>query len=141
MGIEKDYLMRQLMMLFEVLQKILRRRKDGDNEAAMEEIQYFYDCLKIETDISSLSIAEMVRLLEDEKKLNLEQIELVGFVLKEEAELAEEETKQTDLYRKSWFLLDKVDREGLIFSMDRQMKLAELRAILYSEESKQLNTD
>lgn len=137
MGIEKDYLMRQLMMLFEVLQRILRRRKDGNKEEALEEIQYFYDCLKIETDISSLTIEEMIHLLEVEKKLNLEQMELVGFVMKEQAELANDEAIQTDLYRKSWFLLDKVEREGLIFSMDRQMKLAELRAVLFpSEESK-----
>jgi predicted glycosyltransferase len=135
MGIEKDYLMRQLMMLFEVLQRILRRRKDGNSEEALEEIQYFYDCLKIETDISALSIEEMIHLLEAEKKLSLEQIELVGFVMKEQAELAADEVQQMDLYRKSWFLLEKVDREGLIFSMDRQMKLAELRSVLNSDKS------
>jgi hypothetical protein len=136
MGIEKDYLMRQLMMLFEVLQRILQRRKDGNREEALEEIRYFYDCMKIETDISSLTIEEMIHLLEVEKKLTLEQMELVGFVMKEQAELATDEAKQMDLYRKSWFLLDKVDREGLVFSMDRQMKLAELRSVLHSEESK-----
>ena len=42
MGIEKDYLMRQLMMLFDVIQKILRYRKKGENEEALDEIQYFY---------------------------------------------------------------------------------------------------
>ena len=37
MGIEKDYLMRQLLMLFEVIQKILRWRKKGEKGKALDE--------------------------------------------------------------------------------------------------------
>jgi hypothetical protein len=35
-----------------------------------------------------------------------------------------------DFFRKAYFLLDKVDRESITFSMDRQMKMAELREYL-----------
>ena len=46
MGIEKDYLMRQLMILFEVIAKILRYRKKGEKGKTLDEINYFYKLLK-----------------------------------------------------------------------------------------------
>lgn len=130
MGVEKDYLMRQLMMLFEVIHKILRLRKKGENEEAEEQIQYFYACLKIDDDVRKLNIAQLVDLLENEKKLTNELIELVAFVLKEQAELAEQENMRIDLSRKSYFLLERVDRLSTSFSMDRQLKMTELRDFL-----------
>ena len=115
MGIEKDYLMRQLMMLFEVIHKILRHRKKGEIEEAEQEIQYFYECLKIDEDV---------------QKLTIEHIELVAFVLKEQGELANEKNNKLNLFRKSYFLLEKIDRESTAFSMDRQLKIAELKEYL-----------
>ena len=84
MGIEKDYLMRQLMMLFDVIHKILEHRKKGKKKEALENIQYFYACLNIEKPIKNLSIQELIRFLEHEKKLSLEHIEMIAFVLKEQ---------------------------------------------------------
>lgn len=127
MGIEKDFLMRQLMMLFEVIHKILRYRKKGEKGKALHEIQYFYECLKIENDIHFMNIEKLLEFLEKDKKLNNEQIEMVAFVLKEQGELSESTNEKLDFFRKSWFLLEKVDRESINFSMDRQMKLAELK--------------
>lgn len=130
MGIEKDYLMRQLLMLFEVIHKILRHRKRGENMEALDEIRYFYHCLKIETDVTKLSIEELIRFLENEKKLTNDHIEMVAFVLKEQGELTEDDTQRIELFRKSYFLLEKVEQKSITFSMDRQMKLAELREYL-----------
>ncbi len=130
MGVEKDYLMRQLMMLFEVIQNILRFRKKGENEKAEEQIQYFYACLKIDEDLEKLSIEQLVDLLVQQKKLTNDHLELVAFVLKEQAGLLPDDDERIDLFRKSYFLLEKVERESTVFSMDRQMKMAELRAFL-----------
>lgn len=130
MGIEKDYIMRQLLMLFEVIQKILRYRKKGEKGKAEEEIKIFYQTLRIEQDIRSMGIQELIKFLEQEKKLTNEQIEMVAFVLKEQGELAGDKTLRTGCFQKAYFLLDKVERESLTFSMDRQLKLAELREYL-----------
>ena len=130
MGIEKDYLMRQLLMLFEVIHKILRWRKKGEKGKAHDEIKYFYQILNIDTDVRKLNIEELLRLLEREKKLTNEHIEMVAFVLKEQGELEEDASRKLDFFRKSYFLLEKVERESITFSMDRQMKLAELREYL-----------
>ena len=122
--------MRQLMMLFEVIHKILRYRKEGDKGKALDEIKYFYECLKIEVDINSMKIEKLMEFLEKDKSLNNEQIEMVAFVLKEQGELSETTEMKLDFFRKSYFLLDKVEKESLTFSMDRQMKIAELKEYL-----------
>jgi hypothetical protein len=130
MGIEKDYLMRQLMMLFEVISKILRYRKKGEKGKALDEINYFYKCLKIEADFRVLNIEKLLEFLEKDKNLTNEHIEMVAFVLKEQGELAEDTKSKLDFFRKSYFLLDKVERESVTFSMDRMMKMAELKEYL-----------
>ena len=130
MGIERDYLMRQLMMLFDVIQKIFNFRKNGQKEEAGEQIRYFYNFLKLETKILDKNIEELLEFLVSEKKLTNNHIEMIAFVLKEQGELAEKAEQKLDFFRKSFFLLEKVDRESTSFSMDRQMKLAELRDYL-----------
>lgn len=130
MGIERDYLMRQLMMLFEVIQKILGYRKKGDKKQAMQQIKYFYTCLKIEKDVHSKSIEELLDFLVNKKKLTNEHIEMVAIVLTEQGELAENIEDKKDFFRKSYFLLDKVERESTSFSMERQLKLAKLKEFL-----------
>jgi hypothetical protein len=130
MGIEKDFLMRQLMMLFEVIHKILRYRKKGEKGKAEDEIIYFYKCLKIEATIPSMKIEKLLEFLEKDKNLNNEQIEMVAFVLKEQGELTETTETKLDFFRKSYFLLNHVDQYSTNFSMDRQMKLVELKEYL-----------
>ncbi|AHW61541.1 hypothetical protein SAMN05444285_11576 [Draconibacterium orientale] len=130
MGVEKDYLMRQLMMLFEVIQKILRHRRKGEDEEAEKQIQFFYEYLKIDEDVEKLSVEALIDLLEKDKNLVNEQLEMVAFVLKEQGELADSDDKRLDFFRKSYFILQKVERESISFSIDRQMKIAELSAYL-----------
>lgn len=122
--------MRQLMMLFEVIEKIIRYRKKGEKEKADDEIEYFYSSLNIEKEINSMGIENLLTFLESEKKLTTEHIEMIAFVLKEQGELSENIETKTGFFRKAYFLLDKVDRESFTFSMDRQMKMAELREYL-----------
>ncbi len=130
MGIERDYLMRQLMMLFDVIQKILGHRKKGEEGLAQDQINYFYKCLKIDEDVRSKNIEELINLLIDRKKLTNEHLEMVAIVLKEQGELEENPEQKLNFFKKAYFLLEKVDRESTSFSMDRQMKLAELKEYL-----------
>lgn len=130
MGIERDYLMRQLMMLFEVIHKIINFRKKGQKEEAEKQIRYFYNSLQIEIKIQEKNIEELIEFLVSEKKFTNEHIEMIAFVLKEQGELAIKTGQKLDFFRKAYFLLEKVDRESISFSMDRQMKMAELREYL-----------
>lgn len=130
MSYEKDYLMRQIMQLVEVLAKILRLRKKGEKGKAEEQIRYFYSCLKIDEDIQKMSIEQLIELLESDKKFTSEQIELFAFVLKEQGELTEDDSLRFNYFRKAHFLLEKVEQQSVAFSMDRQMKLNELKSYL-----------
>ncbi len=118
------------MMLFEVIEKIIRYRKKGEKEKAEDEIEYFYSSLNIESEIKSMSIENLLKFLETEKKLTNEHIEMIAFVLKEQGELSETGENKINFFRKSYFLLDKVERESITYSMERQMKMAELREYL-----------
>jgi restriction endonuclease len=130
MGTERDYLMRQLMMLFEVISRIIRFRKNGQSENASDEIDYFYQCLAVEADFVAMTSEEMMRYLTIEKNLTNEHLELIAFVLKEQGEIATTETDKLDFFSRSWFLLDKIERESTAFSVERQLRMAELRAFL-----------
>ena len=130
MGIERDFLMRQLLMLFDVIHKILNHRKKGEDDEAEHEIQFFYECLKIDQQIHTLKIEELVQYLTDIKKLTNEHIEMIAFVIKEQGELEKDSIQKKDYFRKSLFLLEKVEHESISFSMDRQIKLAELKEFL-----------
>ena len=130
MAIEKDFLMRQLAMLFELISKIVRHRKNGEKEKAWHEIAYFYQSLRIDSDMKMMRIDDLLNFLQKDKNLSNEHLEMVAFVLKEQGELEETLQSKLDFFRKSYFLLRKVDRESSTFSMERQMKLANLEVRL-----------
>jgi hypothetical protein len=128
--LERDFLMRQLMQLFEALQNIIRRRKKGETNQALEDISFFYSILKMDKDTGKLSIEELMKWLVEERKLVNGQLEMVAYVLKEQGELAEDEGERVDFFRKSYFLLEKVERESITFSLDRLMRIEELKEYL-----------
>ena len=130
MGIERDFLMRQLRMLFEVIQKIMLYRKKGQFDEAQEEIQYFYECLKLPENIHEQSIQSLMEYLMIERKLTNNHLEMVAAVFKEKGELAQNDEQRTELFKKALFMLKKVDRESTGFSMERQMKIGELTEYL-----------
>jgi hypothetical protein len=130
MGFERDYLMRQLMMLFEVISRIIRFRRNGQNENASEEIVYFYKCIAVDLSLASMTAEEMIRYLTIEKNLTNEHLELVAFVLKKQGEITATESDKLNYFSKSWFLLNKIERESTTYSVERQLKMAELRAFL-----------
>jgi predicted nucleic acid-binding Zn ribbon protein len=128
--LERDYLMRQFMQLFEALQNIIRRRKKGENKQALEDVSFFYSILKMDKDTGKLNIEELMKWLVEEKKLNNDQLEMVAYVLKEQGELAEYEEERSDFFRKSYFMFEKVERESITFSLDRLMRIEELKEYL-----------
>jgi hypothetical protein len=125
--LERDFLMRQLMQLFEALQNIIRHRKKGETDHAQEDISFFYSILKMDRDSGRLGIEELMKWLVEDKKFTNGQLEMVAYVLKEQGELAEEEEERVDFFRKSYFLLEKVERESITFSLDRLMRIEEMK--------------
>lgn len=132
--IERDYLMRQIMQLLEIIQKILQFRKKGDKEEAEKQVDFFYKVLRLEPDIRQLSVSRLVETLVYEKKLTNEQLEMVAFILKEQGEMTDDATARIDYFTKSYIILQKVDREMISYSMDRAIKMGELREYLGEDQ-------
>jgi hypothetical protein len=128
--LERDFLMRQLMQLFEALQNIIRRRKKGENKQAWEDVSFFYSILKMDENTGKLNIEQLMNFLIEERKLTNEQLEMVAYVLKEQGEMAVDEDERVDYFRKAYFLLEKVERESITFSLDRLMRIEELKEYL-----------
>lgn len=128
--LERDFLMRQLMQLFEALQNIIRRRKKGENSQALEDVTFFYSILKIDENAGKLNIGQLMKFLVEERKLTNEQLEMVAYVLKEQGELTGDESEREDFFRKAYFLLEKVEQESITFSLDRLMRIEELKEYL-----------
>jgi hypothetical protein len=55
---------------------------------------------------------------------------MIAFELKEQGELTEQEENKLNYFGKANFLLEKVEYESITFSMNRLMKLEELRQYL-----------
>ncbi len=130
MGVERDFIMRQLMMLFSFLHKVIALRKKGEKEEAEETIHEIYSALKIEEDLSEFSLEDLLEYLEKQKELSLEQLEIVALVLREQGELINSETAKLDFFSKAYFILQKVDLNSVTFSINRQLALQELKEML-----------
>lgn len=127
MGIERDYILRQIRLLFELIEKIIRSRQKGNRDEAIQLIQVFYKQLKVEQNLQEMALNDLLPYLTKERNLAVEQIELLAIVLKEEGECAPEDSQRQDYFQKAWFLLEHVEKESLTFSMYRQMNIAELK--------------
>jgi hypothetical protein len=77
-----------------------------------------------------LNIEQLMKFLVEERKLTNEQLEMVAYVLKEQGELEADEGERVDFFRKSYFLFEKVERESITFSLDRLMRIEELKEYL-----------
>ena len=130
MGVERDFIVRQLMMLFSFLHKVIALRKKGEKEEAEKTIHEIYATLKIEEDLSQYSLGALLEFLEKQKGLSLEQLEIVALVLREQGELSNLETAKLDYFSKAYFILQKVDLESVTFSITRQVALQELKESL-----------
>ena len=131
MGIEKDYLMRQLHMLFEVIRKIIQYRKKGEKDLALKQIEYFYECLKVNPDITSGDTGDLLKFLETARNFNNEQLEMVACVLMEQGYLSEDRARRLDYFSKAFVILENVENTSAMYSIERQIRLSELKNILY----------
>ena len=130
MGIERDYLVRQIMMLIEFIRRIAGFREKAQNDAARREIKNFYKLLNLEESVLNKNIRELTDYLINERKLTNDHLEIIAFVMKEQGEMITNKQVQEDLFRKAYLLLAKVDRESITFSMERKIKMGELKEYL-----------
>ena len=111
--IERDYIMRMIQMLVQVLAKILFFKKGGQYPEALDEIQKASkQILGIELEVfRKLSDIQMIEFLSLDVSLGIPKCYAAGILLKEEAEIfahQKKEPESTDAFVKSLSLLTEV---------------------------------
>lgn len=129
---QRDYILRMIEMLAQLIAGILKLIKTGDiNQAshALENAYHFafqHDSLKLR----DLPEEKLIETLLKELHYTSGHLEMLAELFFAEAELLRAEEKQTDsslLYRKSLALYETIDKESRSFSQDRQNKMLIIR--------------
>lgn len=132
---QRDYLMRQFEQLGIVLAALMGFRAKGEYLKGIEIINEAYDEIPgFDPELLHLEDpGEFLTKVLELKQNSYEKLNLIGNFLFEEAEfliLSGDGEKAADRYRKSLCLLEYLDRNEKIFSMERNQKIIRIRKML-----------
>jgi len=125
---QRDYILRMIEMLAQLIAGILKLIKTGDINQASHALENAYrfafqhDSLKLR----DLPEEKLIETLLKEFHYTNGHLEMLAELFYAEAELLRAEEKHTDsylLYRKSLALYEYIDRESRSYSQDRQDKM------------------
>lgn len=134
--IERDYIMRMIQMLVQVLARILFHKKGAQYPEALDEIQRgSKQIVGVELDVlRRLSDTQMIDMLLLDVSLGIPKCYAVGMLLKEEAEILDLQSKKSesaDAYVKSLSLLTEASlRHGRTFDARHGEAILQLAAKL-----------
>lgn len=125
---QRDYILRMIEMLAQLIAGILKLIKTGDINQASHALENAYrfafqhDSLKLR----NIPEEKLIELLLKEFHYTTGHLEMLAELFYAEAELLRAEEKHADsslLYRKSLVLYENIDRESRSYSQDRQDKI------------------
>jgi len=125
--IQKDYILRMLELLMEMIASILNFIKKGEFEKASIALENTYQTLLKEdsTFFKNIPIEKLTDELIQEHNYTNSHLEIVAELFYAEAELQYAKGNKEEslvLYLKSSILFEFIDKETKLFSMDRQAK-------------------
>lgn len=126
---QKDYILRMIEMLADLIAGILSLIKKGDLKRASQGLEIiFYDFLKKDAAFfNNIPKEKLTTKLLEEHNFTNGHLEILAELFYAEAELSQaqnDQGKSMEFYEKSLFLFEFVDKESKIFSIDRQSKLS-----------------
>jgi hypothetical protein len=129
---QRDYILRMIEMIAELIAGILRFIKKGDFQKASQSIENAYcDFLKQDSVFfQRIPKDELTSRLLHEHNLTNGHLEILSELFYAQAELAYAQGNQTDslgFYEKSLVLLDFVVKEAKTFSQEKQSRLTFIR--------------
>lgn len=129
---QKDFLLRMIEMIAELVAGILGLIKKGDYKQASQSLDYAYsNFLKQDASLlQSIPKAELTATLLREHNYNNGHLEILSELFYAQAELFYAQGKQTEsleFYEKSFILLDFITKESETFSLDKQSRLTALQ--------------
>ncbi len=127
--LQRDYILRLIQLFFDAIAKFLHSKEGKDPELLRLELDGFYKTfLKFSPNhFQNLSIEEIIYSFNDEERLI--KIEILAELFYQEAILQKETNEQ--LLKKSLLLLNFVDLNSDVFSIDRQWKINRIEDLLH----------
>jgi len=129
---QKDYILRMIEMLVELVAGILRLIKKGDFSKASQSIDNAYqDLLKQDAGFfNKIPLDKLTGLLMQKHNYTNGHIEILSELFYAQAELSHAQKRldeSLEFYKKSLFLLEFVTKETQTFSFEKQSKLSTLQ--------------
>jgi len=129
---QKDFLLRMIEMIAELVAGILGLIKKGDYKQASQSLDYAYsNFLKQDASLlQSIPKEELTVTLLREHNYNNGHLEILSELFYAQAELFYAQGKQTEsleFYEKSFILLNFITKESESFSLDKQSRLTALQ--------------
>lgn len=126
--IERDYVQRMLKDIARVMALLMGKKTEESLEIINEA---YISWLKLDASfIDALADDELIDVLINEKKLNVNHLEFLAELLAKEGELLfikKDFQKSQNKLKKSLILFDFVDREQQLFSLDRQATVQKIK--------------
>jgi hypothetical protein len=132
MAFQRDYILRMIEMMGDLIAAILGLIKKGDYDTASKSIDNAYHQF-LREDASFFSLIpkeELTEKLLNEHNYTNGHLEILSELFYAQAELLNGQGKHSEsiaFYEKSMILLDYVIRESRTYSFDKEKKLSELR--------------
>lgn len=129
---QRDYILRMLEMLTDLIAGILGLIKKGDYQKASQSLDNaYYDYLKQDASLfHSISKEDLITILLKEHNYTNGHLEILSELFCAQAELSNAQGNQIEsliFYEKSLILLDFVIKESKSFSFEKQSKLSLLQ--------------
>ena len=129
----KDYVLRLIEMIAEMVAGILGLIKKGKLELAKEEVQKAYsDVLELDADkLAFLSAEDLIHFIRHEQKLNSDYLKMISDLCFVQAELLLAQgnrSEASEYYKKSIALLEVYLTESKLFSFSNQKRIQSINA-------------
>jgi hypothetical protein len=131
---QRDYLLRQIQMMAQVIAAIIRKLtglKDSGTEEELKQVtdtmlnEYFTTSLD---EIAQTPLEKTVEFIIQNKKLHPVNVDLFAEMLIIHANKTEDQTTRTKLLERALSLLDWIDQTGGIYSVERHEKIQSIRS-------------
>ncbi len=130
----KDYMMRYFEQLGVVLAALLGFRKKGNYEEALALIRTTLNALPdFYYELSELNAEKLFEEITESETYSTEKTEMIATLFYEEAEflnLSGDTETAADRYMKALLLLEHIDKDNHIYSMERSDRIDRCRVIL-----------
>jgi hypothetical protein len=133
---QRDYLLRQLQMMTQAIVALIRKLTGLKEIGTEEEIKHVTNEMLKEyfdtslAELMQVPLEDTIEFITQNKKLHPSNVDLFADVLMINADKSEDAFNKENLLKRALILLEWVDKTGGTFSVERNIKIVDIRSIL-----------